>query len=84
MQFAVHAIRAEIPDEDRDAERERFFAKGQACLRTSPLAKRYGWGIHHDADERVALIAAGTLLYDELAQRSGVTQKPAMRSSRKR
>ena len=84
VQFAVHAIRAEILDEDRDAEREWFFARDQACLRTSPLAKRYGWGIHHDEDERVALIAAGTPLYDELAQRSDVTQKPAMRSSRKR
>ncbi|MEH6308753.1 DUF6157 family protein [Olivibacter sp. CPCC 100613] len=26
--------------------RTAFFSKGQACLRSSPLAKRYGWGIH--------------------------------------
>ncbi|SMH50990.1 hypothetical protein SAMN06295885_3647 [Rathayibacter oskolensis] len=82
--FEVHALRAGIPDEDRDAERERFFAKDQACLRASPLAKRYGWGIHHDENGRIALVAAGTALYDDLAERSDLTQKPAMRSARKR
>lgn len=82
--FAVHAARAAIPEGDRAAERQRFFAKNQACLRASPLPKRYGWGIHHDEEGRVALVAVGTPLYDELAQRSDVTQRPAMRSSRKR
>lgn len=82
--FEVHAIRSHIPAEARDAERERFFAKDQACLRASPLAKRYGWGIHHDHEERVALIAVGTAQYDELARRSDLMHKPAMRSARKR
>ncbi|WP_221176583.1 DUF6157 family protein [Arthrobacter oryzae] len=35
--FAVHAIRAEIPKAAIDAERARFLAKDQACLRASPL-----------------------------------------------
>ncbi|HYO19740.1 MAG TPA: DUF6157 family protein [Dermatophilaceae bacterium] len=82
--FAVYADRAAIPEGDRAAERERFFAKDQPCLRASPLPKRYGWGLHHDEEGRVALVAAGTDLYDELAQRPDVTQRPAMRSSRKR
>jgi hypothetical protein len=81
--FEIYATRAAIASEDRDEERERFFAKDQACLRASPLAKRYGWGFHHDQDGRVALVAAGTPLYDELAQREDIVQKPAMRSSRK-
>lgn len=82
--FEVHAIRAGTPDEDREFEREKFFAKDQACLRASPLAKRYGWGFHHDENARVALIAVGTPHYDELLARPGNTHKSAMRSSRSR
>src|SRR5680860_267915 len=32
---------------------DEFFSKGQPCLRTSALAKRYGWGFHCDAEGRV-------------------------------
>ncbi len=42
--FEAHRERNRISDDAVAAERERFFAKGQACLRSSPLAKRYGWG----------------------------------------
>lgn len=80
--FEVHATRAGIPDSDRDVERIRFLAKDQACLRASPLGKRYGWGTHHDENERVALIALGTEEYDFFAGRGDLVQKTAMRSSR--
>ncbi|KQQ00022.1 MULTISPECIES: DUF6157 family protein [unclassified Rathayibacter] len=81
--FTVHALRSGIPDDERDAERERFFARDQPCLRASPLPKRYGWGLHYDAEGRVALVGAGTPLYDELLSRSDLVQKAAMRSSRR-
>lgn len=80
--FRVHAIRKDIADGDLEAERESFFAKDQACLRASPLGKRYGWGTHHDANGRVALVALGTSDYDRLANDPSLTQKAAMRSSR--
>lgn len=80
--FRVHAIRNNIPDDALDAERERFFAKGQACLRASPLGKRYGWGTHHDENGCVALVALGTADYDRLAADPGLSHKAAMRSSR--
>lgn len=82
--FEVHAARTGISEEDRECEREKFFAKDQACLRASPLAKRYGWGFHHDESSRVALVAVGTRLYDELVQRQDIAKRPAMRSSRSR
>lgn len=82
--FEVHATRAGTPDEERESERESFFAKDQACLRASPLAKRYGWGFHHDEHGRVALVAVGTPLYDELSQAADLTRRSAMRSSRSR
>ncbi len=45
--FEVYAERAGIPPEERGVERERFFSKGQPCLRSSPLGN--GWGTHHDS-----------------------------------
>ena len=38
-----------------ETERKNFFSKGQACLRSSPLTKRYGWGVHSDKDGKVAI-----------------------------
>ena len=52
--FRVHATRAGIPEEEQAQARAEFFSKSQACLRSSPLGKRYGWGLHHDADGRRA------------------------------
>jgi len=80
--FRVHAIRHCIPEEEHDGARAEFFAKDQACLRSSPLGKRYGWGIHHDADGRIALVPLGSERYDALAADGSLTQLKAMRSRR--
>lgn len=80
--FEVYATRQAIPPEKRSAAREAFFAKDQACLRSSPLGKRYGWGIHHDADSRVALVPLGSDGYQALAADPAVKQLKAMRSKR--
>ncbi|WP_454296773.1 DUF6157 family protein [Salana multivorans] len=80
--FQVYADRHDIAEEDRPAERAAFFAKGQACLRSSPLGKRYGWGIHHDAESRVALVPLGSDQYQELTADATLKQVRAMRSKR--
>jgi hypothetical protein len=80
--FETYAIRAALADDDKDAARAAFFSKGQPCLRSSPLGKRYGWGIHHDADGRVALVGAGTAEYERLSTDESLTQTRAMRSRR--
>ena len=79
--FTTHALRNGL-DPDDAAAREAFFSKGQPCLRSSPLGKRYGWGTHHDSEGRVALVAGGTPEYDRLASDPGLTQTRAMRSRR--
>lgn len=86
--FGVWADRRGIAEADRPAAREEFFSKGQACLRSSDLGKRYGWGVLSDGEGRVGLVPLGS---DEYAQLStgyrsdgtpvAVTQ--AMRSSRR-
>ena len=51
--FTVWADRG-LVRQDRPAARAQIFAKGQPCLRSSDLGKRYGWGVHSDSDGRVA------------------------------
>lgn len=87
--FHVYADRNSIPAAKRAAARTEFFSKGQACLRASDLCKKYGWGIHSDADGRIALYGVETDAYKDLAsgKRLGkdgkpVTVKRAMRSRR--
>jgi len=80
--FTIYAARNEIAESERDAERAAFFSKGQACLRSSPLAKRYGWGIHYDSESRIALYARDSEEYARLKSDSSLTHLKAMRSSR--
>ena len=63
-------------------ERELFFSKGQACLRSSPLPKRYGWGVHHNAEGKVAIYPVDSEEYRRLATDTGVKKVKAMRSRR--
>jgi hypothetical protein len=80
--FEVHAIRHGIAPADRGAARSALFAKPQACLRASPLVKQFGWGIHHDAEGRVALHARDSADYEALAARPDMKLVPGMRQRR--
>jgi hypothetical protein len=80
--FGVFAERNGIPPEERSAARDAFFSKGQACLRASDLCKKYGWGIHHDAEERVALYPVESSEYAAFVASDEVDVKRAMRSAR--
>ena len=80
--FEVWADRRGIAPEERDAAREEFFSKGQPCLRASDLGKKYGWGIHHDAEGRVALVGVETAAYQALLADPAVKVVKAMKSKR--
>lgn len=80
--FDVHCQRKGIAEADRAAERDRFFSTGQPCLRTSPLAKTYGWALHFDSDGRIALLPMGSKRVAELERDPAVAVRPAMKSSR--
>lgn len=62
--------------------REEFFSKGQACLRASPLVKRYGWGVHCDADGKVAIYGIGSAEYEQYLKSKELTHVKGMRSKR--
>ncbi len=80
--FAVYAERQGIPEKDRATGRERFFSKGQPCMRASPLPKRYGWGIHSDEEGRLALVAVEDTNYKKLASDQTIAHLEAMRSKK--
>lgn len=81
--FRVHATRNKINGKAAlDAEREKFFSKGQACLRASPLTKRYGWGVHSDEKGRVALYPMESAEYKKLSKDKSLEHVRAMRSKR--
>ncbi len=85
--FLVWADRQGIAEDARDEARAEFYAKPRACLRASDLGKRFGWGIHADAEGRLAVHPVGSATYDGLASGTApdggpVTVRPAMRSRR--
>ena len=80
--FEVYAVLHEIPSASRAKEREKFLSKGHPHLRVSALAKRHGWGIHNNADGKIALIAVESPAYKQLLDDPGTTKIKAFRSSR--
>lgn len=62
---------------------QEFFAKGQPCLRTSALGKRYGWGLHFDDRGRVHAVPLESAAYKRLANDDSIRQLKAMGSSRR-
>jgi hypothetical protein len=79
--FGIYALRNGIVG-NMEQERAAFFSKGQACLRASPLTKRYGWGIHHDADGKVALYPAESVDYQQFVKNTALKHTKGMRSKR--
>jgi len=86
--FTVWADRRGLSEQVREAARAEFFSKGQPCLRSSDLGKRYGWGVHSDATGKVAIYGLGSEDYNALSRGMALDGTPvtvtrAMRSSRK-
>lgn len=81
--FTIHAERKEIPAEEFEEARALFFSKGQACFRASPLTKRYGWGVHSNAEGKIAVFGAETDAYQKLVADASIKKVKAMRSKRK-
>lgn len=80
--FKVFATRKEIPENEWEEARELFFSKGQPCFRSSPLTKRYGWGIHSDEQGRVAMYAADSGEYKQYLDDESIKKVKAMASKR--
>jgi hypothetical protein len=80
--FQVFVIKKQIPARDQKAERERFFSKGQPCFRSSPLTKRYGWGVHSNEKGQIAIYAMESAEYRGMTKDKKLKCVKAMRSKK--
>lgn len=81
--FQVYVTKNDIPQSEWKKAREIFFSKGQACLRASPLTKRYSFGIHCDEKGRIALYPVESKEYQQFLKNKDIKKLKAMRNSRK-
>lgn len=81
--FEIYAVRNQIDGSQRAFEREKFFSKGQACMRASDLPKKYGWGIHYDENAKMAIYAVDSEAYSQFKNDPCLIHKKAMRSTKK-
>ncbi|SMY07985.1 DUF6157 family protein [Flavimaricola marinus] len=80
----ITATRRGLDSGDHADLRQEIFAKGQPCLRASPLVKTYGWGVHHDGEGKVSLIARNSPEFASLVADESITKTPGMRSGKGR
>jgi hypothetical protein len=80
--FHCYAVKNEIPKSELKEARELFFSKGQACFCASPLTKRYGFGVHANAEEKIALYPVESKEYKAFLKDKKVQVVKAMKSKR--
>lgn len=79
----VYLLKNQIAATHKERVREKLFSKGQACMRASALGKTYGWGIHYDTDNKMAIYPVESEKYKSLKNDVAVVHTRAMRSSRR-
>ncbi|MEO3945459.1 DUF6157 family protein [Gorillibacterium sp. CAU 1737] len=80
--FRTHVELNQLHDEEEESLRDVFFSTPKACLRTSTLVKRYGWGLHFDHEGKVALYGAESEEYRTLRESPHLHVVKGMRSKR--
>lgn len=87
--YEVHIRHKEIPEEELAARGtqvwDEFFQKPMPCLRASMLPKKYGWGIHFNAEGKMALIPMESTEYRRFVdgENGNVMLLAAMSNSKK-
>ena len=82
--FKVYCVQNNIPEHAEDQQKlwDAFYSTPKACLRSSPLPKKYGWGIHYDTDGKMALYGMQSNAYQKLLMDETVIKRKGMRSAR--
>lgn len=80
--FQAHAQKNKLRKEEWEEERTKFFSKGQACMRCSPLTKRYGWGVHNNEEGKIAIYPIESDEYQKLKADAELAHTKGMKSKR--
>lgn len=78
--FQIYADRNALNEADYKEARNIFFSKGQACLRASPLTKKYGFGIHSNHEGKIACYGMETKEYRNFINDANIKKVKAMKS----
>jgi hypothetical protein len=88
--FQVHLVHKGIPLNDTENAharlREELFQKSHACLRSSLLPKKFGWGVHYNKEGRIALYGMESPEYNRFLENSDgkLTLHNAMRNKKEK
>jgi hypothetical protein len=86
LKFATHVQHKQLPAEDLKMHRQQiwddFFAKPYACMRASPLTKKYGWGAHYDEQGKIAIYPVESQEYQRFIKDKSIQRFFAMRCKR--
>lgn len=80
--FRVFAEKNDLTEDELAEARAAYFSKGQACFRASPLTKRYGWGVHHNEEGKIAIYGCESPEYEQFMNNNTIKIYRAMRSSK--
>lgn len=67
---------------NKQVGRDEFFSKGQPCMRSSPLTKRYGYGVHSNSEGKIAIVPMESAEYKKLVKDKSLRHLQGMRSKR--
>ncbi len=81
--FDIYAIRKQFDQDELDDQRAAYFSKGQPCFRSSPLTKRYGWGVHANGEGKIAIYTADSKEYQRFLSDDSIRKVKAMRSNKR-
>lgn len=80
--FQVFVEKNDLTESELAEARAAYFSKGQACFRASPLTKRYGWGVHHNEEGKIAIYGCESPEYEQFMNDDSIKVYKAMRSSK--
>jgi hypothetical protein len=80
--FKIFALRNDLAKQELPLAKDLFFSMGQPCMRCSPLTKRYGWGIHYNAEGKMAIFGKETTEYEQFCNEKEFKQLFGMKSKR--
>lgn len=86
LKFATHLKHKQISPVEVKARRQQlwdeYFSRHYACMRASPLTRKYGWGAHYDEKGRIAIYPVESREYRQFVEDTRIRKYFAMRSKK--